>query len=86
MSDDDILYVLFDVIIAGSDTTASTIAAMIFCFYQVRSDRASYCTALHCTVLYFTVLNCTVTYCTARYCAAPHCSMLYCSVLFCTAL
>jgi len=34
MSDDDILYVLFDVIIAGSDTTASTIAAMIFCFYQ----------------------------------------------------
>lgn len=34
MSDDAILYVLFDCIIAGSDTTASTIAAMLFRLYQ----------------------------------------------------
>jgi len=34
MSDDDILYVLFDCIIAGSDTTASTIAALLFRLYQ----------------------------------------------------
>jgi cytochrome P450 len=36
----DILYVLFDCIIAGSDTTASTIAALVFRLYQEPECRA----------------------------------------------
>jgi len=34
LSDEDILAVLFDVVIAGSDTTASTITAALFLLYQ----------------------------------------------------
>ena len=37
LSDEDIQYILFDLIIAGSDTTASTLTAALFLLHEVRS-------------------------------------------------
>ena len=36
LSDEDIQYILFDLIIAGSDTTASTLTAALFLLHEVR--------------------------------------------------
>ena len=36
LSDEDIQYILFDLIIPGSDTTASTLTAALFLLHEVR--------------------------------------------------
>ena len=39
LDDDDILYILFDLVIAGSDTTASTLAASLYILHEPRHAR-----------------------------------------------
>ena len=39
LSDDDILYILFDLVIAGSDTTASTVAASLYILHEPRHSK-----------------------------------------------
>ena len=40
LSDDDIIFILFDLVIAGSDTTASTLAAALFLLHEPRHEAA----------------------------------------------
>ena len=39
LGDDDILYILFDLVIAGSDTTASTVAASLYILHEPRHSK-----------------------------------------------